>query len=106
MTFTVAYTDPAWALMPGGGIDPSLADIERKVFGSAVALRLGTVRSRGFELCGPPLHDLVRGADAVVIYRAAVTEDLVAAMKPSVRVVARQGVGFDNLNAALPERHR
>lgn len=104
MKFTVTYTDPAWALSPEGGVDPALASIERETYGGAVDLRLGVFGPRGFELSGPELHRLVRGADAVVIYRAAVTEDLVAAMEPTVRVVARQGVGFDNLNAPLLER--
>jgi D-3-phosphoglycerate dehydrogenase len=95
----VVYTDPAWAVNGTGAFDPSLATIEREVFGSGVALDFAPY-DHGY-LGGDALARCVRGADGLVIYRCQVTEALLAAAGPSCRVVARSGVGVDNLNAPL-----
>src|SRR5256885_2030383 len=96
----VAYTDPAWALN-GAGVDPSRATVERRVFGDQIQVDLGVRRNGGFVVDGPGLADYVNGADAVVVYRCQVTDELLDAVGPDCKVVARQGVGLDNLNAAL-----
>lgn len=105
MMKTVTYTDPAWAVTPERTLDPARATVEMAIYGDAVRIRFGAIENGAFATHGPKICDVVRGADAVVIYRAAVTPELVNAMKPSVRVVARQGVGVDNLNAPLLEQN-
>jgi phosphoglycerate dehydrogenase-like enzyme len=115
----VVYTDPAWAIDASGRLDPALADVERDVFGSAgpgsgsghgpapgierIDLELGLFTDR-YQTSGPEFLDHVRGADALVIYRCQVTEELVEAVRPTCQVIARSGVGIDNLNAPLLRR--
>ncbi|CUW38009.1 Putative D-3-phosphoglycerate dehydrogenase [Magnetospirillum sp. XM-1] len=99
--FKIVYTDPMWAVGADGEIDPGSAALERAVYGSEAELVLGRYEAGAFVKEGPAFLDLVRGADALVIYRAQITPEVVAAIKPSCKVVARQGVGFDNLNAPL-----
>ncbi|MGC5011107.1 C-terminal binding protein [Streptosporangium sp. DT93] len=96
----VVYTDPAWALDDTGRPDPAQADIERDVFGPGIDLGLGLFTDR-YQTDGPDFHDHVRGADALVIYRCQITRELLDAVGPGCRVVARSGVGIDNLNAPL-----
>ncbi|MFI9504673.1 C-terminal binding protein [Nocardia sp. NPDC052566] len=96
----VVYTDPAWALNDRGHPDLALADIERAAFGNDIELRLGLFDGR-YMVQGREFHEYVRGADAVVIYRCQVTPELLEAIGPTCRVVARSGVGIDNLNAPL-----
>ncbi|WP_029899272.1 C-terminal binding protein [Nocardia brasiliensis] len=96
----VVYTDPAWALNERGQPDLARADIERTAFGREIDLRLGLFESR-YVVSGPEFHDHVRGADALVIYRCQVTPELLDAVGPRCRVIARSGVGIDNLNAPL-----
>lgn len=96
----VVYTDPAWALNDQGQPDLARADIERSVFGADIELRLGLFDGR-YRLQGNEFHDHVRGADALVIYRCQVTPELLEAIEPTCRVIARSGVGIDNLNAPL-----
>ncbi|MFD6159416.1 C-terminal binding protein [Nocardia sp. NPDC060256] len=96
----VVYTDPAWALDDSGRPDLERADIERAVFGNEIDLRLGLFDSR-YLVTGRDFHDHVRGADALVIYRCQVTPELLEAVGPNCRVIARSGVGIDNLNAPL-----
>jgi D-3-phosphoglycerate dehydrogenase len=101
----VVYTDPAWALDPvGGRPDPGRAGLEREVFGPEVRLDLGLWRDGAFLTEGPEFLEWVRGADALVVYRAQVTEELCDALGPDCRVIARQGVGIDNLNVRLLRR--
>lgn len=97
MMARVVYTDPQWALQVDGTVDPSAAELEREVFGDDVEIVLGCVESGSFLTHGERFHAFVEGADALVIYRARITPDVVAAIAPTCRVVARQGVGFDNL---------
>jgi phosphoglycerate dehydrogenase-like enzyme len=94
----VVYTDPAWALTPAGRQDPALAAVERDVFGPDVQLDLGLFRD-GYVTTGAAFHEYVRGADALVIYRCQMTADLIETVRPTCQVVARAGVGLDNLNA-------
>ncbi|MFC9439323.1 C-terminal binding protein [Nocardia sp. NPDC057030] len=96
----VVYTDPAWALNDQGQPDLARADIERSVFGAGIDLRLGLFDGR-YRLQGNDFHDHVRGADALVIYRCQVTKELLETIEPTCRVIARSGVGIDNLNAPL-----
>ncbi|MCK9896088.1 C-terminal binding protein [Frankia sp. AgB32] len=95
------YTDPAWALDRHGETDPSLATIEREVYGEDVEFSLGLRRDGRFLLDGAEFDRHVAGADALVVYRARVSPRLLDAVGPSCRLVARQGVGLDNLNAEL-----
>ena len=95
----VAYTDPMWAVDERGEVDPARADLE--AVDGDLRLDLGLRRDGRFVIDGPDFLDWVRGADAVVIYRAQVTPEMVEVIRPTCRVVARQGVGTDNLNAPL-----
>jgi len=96
----VVYTDPAWALTESGECDPSQADVERSILGPEIDVEIGTF-DNGYVLSGQRFYDVVRGADALVIYRCQITEELTDVLKPNCKVVARSGVGIDNLNAGL-----
>jgi phosphoglycerate dehydrogenase-like enzyme len=96
----VLYTDPPW-LIRDGEPDPGLAVIERKVLDDQVELRFGPFRDGRYVLSGDALHRAVAGCHAVVVYRCQVTPELLDAAGDGLRVVVRQGVGTDNLNAAL-----
>ncbi len=97
----VAYTDPAWALDETRYIDAGLAVVEREVFGDDIDFGLGVCIDGHFVTDGPQLWEYVDGADALVVYRCEVTPELLGAAGEHCRVVARQGVGIDNLNADL-----
>jgi phosphoglycerate dehydrogenase-like enzyme len=101
MAVRVVYTDPMWALQADGSTSPSAAHIEREVFGDDIEIDLGCVESGSFVTSGERFNAFVEGAGALVIYRAQITPDVVAAIAPTCRVVARQGVGVDNLRADL-----
>lgn len=96
----IVYTDPAWALDGTRRPDPALAGIEREVYGADADLDLGLFTD-GYVTEGPRFLRHVRGADALVIYRCQVTKELLDAVGPACKVVARSGVGVDNLNAPL-----
>lgn len=93
----VLYTDPAWAIAGRDRPDPALAWVEREVFGHEVELDLG-LYDDGYVTSGDAFLEYAEGADALVVYRCQVTPELLAAVKPSCRVIARSGVGLDNLN--------
>jgi phosphoglycerate dehydrogenase-like enzyme len=97
----VVYTDPPWALDEDGRVDAGLADIERAILGAGVEISLGRRTASAYSVDGRGLHESVRGADAVVVYRCEVTADLLDAVGLGCRVVARQGVGLETLNANL-----
>lgn len=97
----VVYSDPMWAIGPNGTVDPALAGLEKSVFDGKAQLDLGLFRDGKFVNQGKEFADFAKGADAVVIYRAKVTPELVDALQPRCKVIARQGVGFDNLNVPL-----
>ncbi len=102
MASRVVYTYPAWALAEAA--DPAVAEVaalERAVLGPDVALELGCRDGAGFVTGGDQLLDLVRGADAIVVNRVRVTPEMVEVIRPTCRVVARQGVGFDNVAPEL-----
>jgi phosphoglycerate dehydrogenase-like enzyme len=99
----VVYTDPAWALDEGLRLDPRRAALERDVFGPDITVEIVPFDG-SFVGTGPRLYDAVRGADAVVVYRCRVTPELVSMLTPTCRVVARSGVGLDNLNGSLLSR--
>jgi phosphoglycerate dehydrogenase-like enzyme len=98
---TVVYTDPAWAVVDGKHVDPAAAVIEHEVYGDAVRLRIGPFADGRYRPESPALRELVAGAAALAVYRCQVTPELLDAAGPQLRVVARQGVGTDNLNATL-----
>ncbi|MFE7119623.1 NAD(P)-dependent oxidoreductase [Streptomyces sp. NPDC057654] len=97
----VAYTDPAWAVGPEGAVDAARADIERGVYGAEIEMRFGPYREGAFDVGGKEFLRFLEGADAVAVYRARITEEAVDVLKPTCRVVARQGVGVDNLDVEL-----
>jgi D-3-phosphoglycerate dehydrogenase len=97
----VLYTDPAWAIGPDGRPDPALASIESEVLPAGTEIRIGPHRNGRYANTGTALLRLADGADAIVVYRCQVTPDLVTAAGPRCRVIARQGVGLDNLNIPL-----
>ncbi|MDR3637957.1 MAG: C-terminal binding protein [Isosphaeraceae bacterium] len=100
---TVVYTDLPWLIGEDGRVDPSLATIERGVFGDGFRLRFTPADGGRHHLEGRPFRDAVNGADALVIYRCRVTEELLDVAGPTLKVVARQGVGFDNVAPELLE---
>lgn len=97
----VVYTDPAWAIDPRGELDPALATIEREIYGTEIDVVLGLRKDGRFLLEGTDFDNHIAGADALVVYRAQVTQRLLDAVGPGCRVFARQGVGLDNLNVDL-----
>jgi phosphoglycerate dehydrogenase-like enzyme len=101
----VVYTDPPWAVRETGGLDPELAHIERKILGDEVIIKFGPHEGRSFVHEGPRLMEALRGAAAVAICRVQVSTELVEVIELTCKVVARQGVGTDNLNAALLQRY-
>src|SRR3954447_26781722 len=90
-----------WALTNGGPPDPAAAELEEQILGDGVDVRFGPWRDGRFLMAGDSFLERLPGADALVIYRAEVTPDVVSAIAPSCKVVARQGVGLDNLHADL-----
>jgi D-3-phosphoglycerate dehydrogenase len=100
----VVYTDPRWAVAPNGELDPALGDIERDVYGDAIALEFGIYENGRFVTEGPRLVESLRGASAVLVLRTQIDVPLIEVLAPTCRVVGRQGVGFDNLD--LPELER
>lgn len=94
----VIYTDPRWAVNGYGAIDHNLADVERSIYGQAVELGFGIYEDGQYVQEGLRLHERVRGADALLVLRTRVGRELLDAAGPSLRVVGRQGVGFDALD--------
>jgi phosphoglycerate dehydrogenase-like enzyme len=96
---SVLYTDPAWAVGADGEPSTAFADVEAEVFGAEVEIRLGPYENGRFITSGPAFLEALAGAEAVVIYRAEMSQEAIDALHPRCRVVARQGDGLDNLNA-------
>jgi phosphoglycerate dehydrogenase-like enzyme len=92
----IVYTDPFWAL-EGGAVNPALATVEREVFGDRAELRFGVVEDGGYVNSGQCFLDNLRGASALAIYRAHMTEEVFATIRGDVKVIGRQGVGYDNI---------
>ncbi|MEU8231222.1 C-terminal binding protein [Actinoplanes sp. NPDC048967] len=99
----VVYTDPAWAVDETGSLRPDRAELERGILGPGISVELGPFDT-GYVLAGEQLHQAVKGADALVVYRCQVTPELLEAAGPGCRVIARSGVGIDNLNGELLRR--
>jgi D-3-phosphoglycerate dehydrogenase len=97
----VVYTDPAWAITSDGGSDISRASIEHDIFRDRAVLKIAKASDGKYSKSGPAFAETVRGADAIAIYRQQVTCELLEIAGPRLKVVARQGVGFDNLNPSL-----
>jgi phosphoglycerate dehydrogenase-like enzyme len=97
----VAYTDPEWAVGDDGSVDAAHAWVEADVYGDEIDFDLGVRHDGRFVTAGRDVLEYVEGADALVVYRCQVTRELLEATGGTCRVVARQGVGVDNLNAPL-----
>ncbi|GAC1422699.1 MAG: hypothetical protein NVSMB5_16290 [Candidatus Velthaea sp.] len=100
-TKRAVYVDPLWAIDANGNVDPARGTVERDVFGERVHVQFGLTEGGTYIREGERLQALVRGADALVISRAQITPQLVDALQPSCKVIARAGIGFDNLNPPL-----
>jgi len=100
----VLYTDPPW-LVEGGRCDPARATVEARALGD-VELVFGPYAGGRYALDDPELLVRAKDADVVVVYRCPVTAELLDAAGPALRAVVRQGVGIDNLNAALLAERR
>ncbi|MFG2526529.1 C-terminal binding protein [Streptomyces sp. NPDC048516] len=96
----VLYTDPAW-LVEEGVWSPDRATVEREILGPEVELRFGPFEDGRYQLTGPGMLERAAGCEVLVVYRTQVTEELLDAAGERLRVVVRQGVGTDNLNAEL-----
>jgi D-3-phosphoglycerate dehydrogenase len=92
----VVYTDPFWAL-EDGAVNPALATVEQEVFCDRAEMRFGVVEDGAYVKSGPRFLDNLEGASALAIYRAEMTEDVIAAVRGTVKVIGRQGVGYDNI---------
>jgi phosphoglycerate dehydrogenase-like enzyme len=101
----VLYTDPPW-LVDGSRVDEGLATVEAKVLGGDTELRFGPYADGRYPLTDPRLLDRARDVDVIVVYRCQVTAGLLDAAGSRLRAVVRQGVGVDNLNAALLAERR
>lgn len=92
----IVYTDPVWAL-EDGRVNPALATVEREVFGDRAELRFGPVEGGAYVTRGERFLDNLKGASALAIYRAQMTEESFATIRGTVKVIGRQGVGYDNI---------
>jgi phosphoglycerate dehydrogenase-like enzyme len=99
----IVYSDLPWAIGKNGCEDPSVATIEREVFGNEFDLRFTPATGGRHQIEGPKFLNALKGADALVIYRCAIRDEVLDAAGPSLKVVARQGVGYDNLAPELLE---
>jgi phosphoglycerate dehydrogenase-like enzyme len=97
----VLYTDPPWAGAVGRAGAADGFALEREVYGEGVELRVGPRRSGGRLLEGGELWTACRDTDAIVVYRCQVSAEMLDAAGDRLKVVGRQGVGVDNLNAPL-----
>jgi phosphoglycerate dehydrogenase-like enzyme len=98
----VVYTDLPWAIGSDGRIDAARATAERQILNADdYELRFGPVVDGRYANDSPAMLDAVTSADALVIYRTRITEELLQAAGPRLKVVCRQGVGYDNLSPEL-----
>lgn len=99
--YVIVYTDVPWVMGHNGIVDPSLANIERSVLGDKFELRFVPTVHGHYQGTSSVVYDTVAGADAIVINRCVVTSELLDAAGENLKVVARQGVGYENLSAKL-----
>jgi phosphoglycerate dehydrogenase-like enzyme len=92
----VVYTDPFWAL-ENGAVNPALATVEQEVFGDEVEVRFGVVENGVYVKSGQRFLDNLDGASALAIYRAQMSEEVFERIRGNVKVIGRQGVGYDNI---------
>jgi phosphoglycerate dehydrogenase-like enzyme len=97
----VLYTDAPWALGDRGTAESERATIERDIFGEDVELRLNRASAGRYDFEGPEFEKRLRGVEGLAIYRMEITSELLDAIGSSLRVVARQGVGFENAHPEL-----
>lgn len=102
MTRRIVYTDPPWGIVDGR-VQSGWDDLERSILGPDVAVDVPRlVDGRFASALEDP--DLVRGCHALVVYRQQVTGELLDLAGDGLVVVARQGVGTDNLSIDLLDR--
>ena len=101
----VVYTDLPWAIGSNGQVDPGRAAVERHVYGDQVELRFAPARDGRYQLDSPEFFELLHDADGLVIHRCQITEDILTACGPNLKVVGRQGVGYENLAPELLRQH-
>ncbi|MFF7361531.1 NAD(P)-dependent oxidoreductase [Streptomyces sp. NPDC008125] len=99
-TGRVLYTDPVW-LVEDGTWSRERATVEREVLGPDVEVRFGPYENGRYLVDSPAMREAADGCEVLVVYRTQVTEELLDAAGDRLRVVVRQGVGVDNLNADL-----
>lgn len=105
MEEVVVYTDGPWFLKGDGSLNPDLADIEREIFaGSGINIRFGLVENGTYLIKGDRFQNNLKGASALVIYRTQIREEIIEVTKPTLRMIGRSGVGYDNLNVDLLKR--
>lgn len=92
----VVYTDPFWAL-EDGEVNPALATVEQEVFGDKVELRFGVVENGAYVKSGERFLENLAGVSALAIYRAQMTAEVFETIRGNVKVIGRQGVGYDNI---------
>jgi phosphoglycerate dehydrogenase-like enzyme len=92
----VVYTDPFWAL-ENGEVNSALAAVEREVFGDKLELRFGVVEDGAYLKSGERFLDNLKGASALAIHRAQMTAEVFETIRGEVKVIGRQGVGYDNI---------
>lgn len=97
-TKTISYSDPSWALIGGGILDETTANLERSIYGNGYSVRFGILESGRYVMDQTRLGREFVGSDAVVVYRAKVTAEFLEQLGPGCRVFARQGVGVDTLD--------
>jgi D-3-phosphoglycerate dehydrogenase len=102
--FKVLFTDPPWALDATGTVDVSRAELEQGILGRDVELCFAQARARTYEHDSARFLSLLAAADALVICRFQIAQRAIEAAR-NLKVVARQGVGFDNLNPDLLQQH-
>jgi phosphoglycerate dehydrogenase-like enzyme len=97
----ILYTDPMWAINQDNALDAGRAAVEREVYGKDGEIEFGQYDGQSFVPEGNRFNELLTSADAVVIYRTQITPGIVEVLRTKCKVVGRQGVGIDNLNASL-----
>lgn len=92
----VVYLDIPWLLDEGKRPVPELAGVERQIFEDRYELVIASSSDDATPHDGLPHRSLV-GASALVVYRLVITDAVLSVLSPTCRVIARQGVGIDNV---------
>jgi len=100
----VVYTDPLWAL-EGGKVNPALATVEREVFKNNIEIRFGIVENGAYVRSGEKFLQNLEDAAALAIHRTQITEEVFRRINGRVKVIGRQGVGYDNIHVPFLKAH-